>query len=69
MGTSDFLFTRPSIMEGMMRVLDLGDTMTEFNRSLSDNQADALALRQDWNVVGDDLREALSVLTTARDEK
>jgi len=56
-------------MEGMMRVLDLGDTMTEFNRSLSDNQADALALRQDWNVVGDDLREALSVLTTARDEK
>lgn len=56
---SDFLFARPSFLEGMGRVLDIGGTMTEFNQSLTPEQADALALGMDWKVVGDDLRRAM----------
>lgn len=55
MGYSDFLFTTPSFIEGVMRILDLGDTLTEFNRSQGTIQADNLALRQDWSAVGHDL--------------
>lgn len=53
------LFARPSFLEGAARVIDFGDTLTEFNTSLSPQQADYLALQSDWCAVGDDLREAV----------
>ncbi len=56
---STFLFARPSFVEGMARNFDFGNTMTEYNRSQSEEQADAIALRNDWYAVGDDLRSAL----------
>jgi hypothetical protein len=53
--------------------LDFGDTLTEFNASLSDAQADKLAIRADWRAVGADLAhvarndvaEQLELLTTS----
>ncbi len=65
---SDFLFARPSFWEGIGRIIDMGDTLTEFNRSLSAAQADRIALEQDWLVVGNDLRRALRQFTKAADK-
>ena len=57
--TSDFLFARPSFLEGVSRVLDFGGTLNEYNESLSPQQADTIALRMDWEVIGHDLRGAV----------
>lgn len=54
-----FLFARPGFIEGMARVLDLGGTLNEYNRFLSPEAADAVALRQDWEAVGLDLMAAV----------
>lgn len=52
---TDFLFARPSFMEGAARVLDLGDTLTLYNGSLSEVEADELALLMDMYAIGVDL--------------
>lgn len=62
---SDFLFARPSFWGGAARVLDLAGVMLEFNQSPTPEQADAIAMRADWQAVGDDLR---SVLLEVRSE-
>jgi hypothetical protein len=55
-----FLFARPSFWSGMARVVDLGGTLNEYNYSISPRKADYYAIRSDWNVVGDDIREAVN---------
>ncbi len=52
---SSILFASPSFAEGAARILDFGDTLTEYNRSPSPEEADANALRADWNAVINDL--------------
>jgi len=56
---SDLLFARPSFFEGMARILDMGGTLTEFNRSPDGGTADARALASDWCAVGQDLCNAI----------
>ncbi len=53
-----FLYAIPSFWEGWARIIDLGDTLTEYNQSLSTAQADYLALKSDWYIVGDDILDA-----------
>jgi hypothetical protein len=55
-----FLFERPSFWSGMARVLDLGGTLNEYNYSVSPRDADYYAIRSDWNVVGNDISEAMN---------
>jgi hypothetical protein len=55
-----FLYARPSLIEGVARLIDFGGTLQEYNSALSSEQADLLALASDWRVVGDDLRQAMS---------
>ena len=50
------LFARPSFFDGVARLLDFGDTMTEYNQSLSPQQADELAMRADCEAVAADFR-------------
>ncbi len=57
---SYFLFARPSFWGGLAQVLDLGDTMFEYNVSLTPEQADYFAMKADWLAVGMDLRHALA---------
>lgn len=59
---STFLFAVPSLAEGIGRLVDFGDTLTEYNGSDSSEVADARAMRADWAAVGDDLRAALREL-------
>ena len=46
MSDSLFLCARPSFVEGVSRIFDFGFTLDEFNKSLSPEQADYLALHR-----------------------
>ena len=59
MNYSDFLIARPSTIEGVSRILDFGNTLNEYNNSLSVEMADHIALSLDWEAVGHHLRNAL----------
>ena len=61
--SSDFLFAMPSFLRGAASVLDIGGTLTEYNVSRTPEEADAKALRADWQMVGQDLRLAMSDYT------
>ncbi len=56
---STFLFARPSMAEGIGRILDFGDTLTEYNRSLTPQQADRIAIGCDWHRIGLDISEVI----------
>jgi hypothetical protein len=57
---STFLFATPSWREGVGRLMDFGNALTEFNRTPSPEDADVRATTQDWLAVGDNLRRALA---------
>lgn len=59
MSDSLFLCARPSFAEGVARILDFGGTLNEYNRSLTPEQADYLALQADWRLIGMDLGRVL----------
>ncbi len=56
---SDFLYARPSFLEGLARIVDLGGTMNEYNASLTGQDADAIAIWMDWAAIGQDMRDAI----------
>ena len=56
---SSNLFAEPSFLEGMARVLDLGNTLNEYNRCLTGEMADYYALLGDWRTVGDFLQQGM----------
>lgn len=58
---TSYLFARPSFFEGMGRILDLGNTMTEYNVSENPSEADRRAMLADWCAVGDDIRAVLGM--------
>ena len=43
----------------MGRLVDFGGTLNEYNRSLTGEQADLIALWMDWASIGYDLRQQL----------
>lgn len=53
------LFARPSALEGVSRLLDLGATMQEYNGSETETEADLKALSADWQAVGRDINDAI----------
>lgn len=61
MGRSDFLFVMPSFLGGAARTLDLGGLYDSgsYNESATPAEADALAIANDWAVVGNDLRDTI----------
>ena len=64
-----FLFARPSFLEGCGRILDFGDTLTQFNTSLTPEQADAIALYLDWSTVGNDLWAAVRAVPPSETQR
>ncbi len=56
---TSFLYAKPSVIEGLARVLDASGTLNEYNQSSTPEQADRRALRADWKAVGEDLRRAI----------
>ena len=64
---SDFLFARPSFIEGVGRILDVGNVLNTYNGARTPVEADARAINQDWRAIGRDVRAALEHLRTSRD--
>ncbi len=56
---SDLLYARPSLMEGIARILDIGHTMNEYNGSHTGEEADTIAIWSDWAAIGQDFRDAM----------
>jgi len=56
---TDFLFATPSFLIGAGSIFNLAGNYFEFNRSYSGEVADTMALQSDWEMVGNDLRQAL----------
>lgn len=61
MGETDFLFARPSFVEGISRVLDFGGTLNEYNRKSSPQEADSNAILNDFLMVGNDITTAIDI--------
>lgn len=59
--STDFLFAQPSFIKGMGQVLDIGATMTTYNDSKSTQEADARAMHSDWSMIGNDIKNAMSL--------
>ena len=57
-----------SFLFGIGRLLDVGATFNSVHASRTDNDAnlDALALSQDWNAVGDDIRRSIAIIESER---
>ena len=64
--TSSVLGARPSFLEGIARVVDIGNTLQTYNDSDSEQEADTKALRHDWQIVGEDIRQSISQYEHAR---
>jgi hypothetical protein len=62
MTDSLFLAARPSFLEGASRLVDFGNFLNEYNRSLSPGQADQIALTLDWRQVGADWGRAADLI-------
>lgn len=56
---SDYLFARPSFVEGVARMIDLSSSLNTYNSSRSGEEADARAISLDWRAIGHDVRVAL----------
>jgi hypothetical protein len=56
---STFLFATPSWSEGVGRLMDFGNSITEYNRTGGAEDADVRATTQDWRAVGDYIRWAM----------
>lgn len=56
---SDFLFARPSLIEGVGRLVDFRGSLNSYNDSPSPSEADARAIFEDWRAIGHDVEVAL----------
>jgi predicted methyltransferase len=57
---TDLLYARPSFLEGMARVLDIGGTLQHYSVSATGEDADARALAADVHAIGADLHHVLA---------
>ena len=55
----DFLYSRPSFLDGAARVLDLFGVFRRYDRPENEEQVDARALYDDFRIVGLDLEDAM----------
>ncbi|EKU72125.1 hypothetical protein [Selenomonas sp. F0473] len=60
-GYVSLLFSEIGFLKGMASVFDMGSTLNTYNESSTPEEADRNALAHDWRVVGNDLRNAMSV--------
>ena len=59
MGTTDYLFPKPAAIYGLARLLDIAAQLDTYNTAPTGAIADAIAMYNDWAVVGDDVLAVL----------
>jgi hypothetical protein len=64
-GGSDFLFVRPSFLNGMARVVDVFAELDDYNVSETPEEADARAIRSDWQALSKDIEAAMKKINLA----
>jgi hypothetical protein len=60
---SDFLFARPSLLEGIGRNIDLFGVLNSYNNSHGGREADLKAMRNDAAVLKKDFYAAYGIIT------
>jgi len=56
---TDFLFVNRSFLTGFSSVLNIAGNNKKFNSSKSSEEADLKAIRNDWEMVGEDIRKSI----------
>ena len=69
MNKRNFLFARPSFLKGVGSILNIGATGKVYNSARSVAEADLKAIRSDWKIIGNDMREALDEYKTQTSAK
>jgi len=59
---TDFLFATSSYLTGAGTVINMGGNYYRYNRSATPAQADARAIRQDFAMIGQDVRDVVETL-------
>ncbi len=54
-----YLYAIPDFWGGAAHALDLGSTLTVYNESLTEAEADYYAVKADWMAVGKDMQSAI----------
>ncbi|MBI4722765.1 MAG: hypothetical protein HY769_07215 [Candidatus Stahlbacteria bacterium] len=57
---SSYLFSCPSFLSGVAKVLDLGATFDEYNTSETTDEADYRAFLLDWSMVSINLKKSIA---------
>jgi hypothetical protein len=57
---TNFLFPRASVMHGFGSIFNVAGNYFDFNYSESGEEADKKAIENDWRVIGNDIRGAIS---------
>ncbi len=57
--TTTFLYAHPSASEGVARLFDFGNTLSTYNASESEYEADEIALALDYRAVARDLNRVI----------
>ena len=65
---TDFLFAKPNFISSIGAVIDFGGTMARFNESVSSEEADYIALMNDWAMVGNDMRNTINQFALVYDK-
>ncbi len=58
---TDYLFVTPNFLTGVGSILNLGGNYFEYNQSLTANDADVMAIENDFWVIGNDLNDAIEL--------
>ena len=57
---SDLLYGKPSLLEGVARVLDFTGALNQYNETRTGEGADYRALAADWRAIGSDIQTAMA---------
>lgn len=57
---TDFLFSTPTYLSGASNIFNIGGNFYDYNVSKSEAEADCKAIRNDFNMIGNDLDYAIS---------
>jgi hypothetical protein len=66
---TDFLYARPSVLEGIGRNIDLFGVLNKYNASENGREADLKARRNDIEALRDDFNTAYGMVTDGNQDK
>lgn len=59
---TDFLYSTPNFLSGAGTAMNLAGNYYEYNVSISDTEADFNAIRNDFDMIGQDINDVLEII-------